>query len=119
VHVHHLAFRTSDVARLERFYRELLGLRAVERPGGSPGASAWLAAGPTLVMIEPRSEPEPPFAPGTRELVAFSILPADRASFELRLVAAGVTVEERTDFTLYFRDPDGRRIAVSHFPDRP
>ena len=118
MHVHHLAFRTSDVARLERFYRELLGLRPVARPAGSSGASAWLAAGSALVMIEPRGDSEPSVPQGTRELVAFSILPIDRAPFELRLAAAGVAVEARTDFTLYFRDPDGRRLAVSHFPDR-
>jgi hypothetical protein len=28
-----------------------------------------------------------------------------------------VVVEHETDFTLYFRDPDGRRVAVSHYPD--
>ena len=29
--------------------------------------------------------------------------------------AAGVRVEDRTEHTLYFRDPDGRRLGVSSY----
>jgi hypothetical protein len=38
-----------------------------------------------------------------------------RASWTARLAAAGVAVEAQTEFTLYFRDPDGRRVALSAY----
>ena len=40
---------------------------------------------------------------------------ADLGVWEERLRAAGVAVEDRTAYTLYFRDPDGHRVGVSVF----
>lgn len=114
--VHHIALRTADVPRLEAFYRDLLGLPVTARPGGS---RVWLAAGETLLMLEPREPDEPTVPAGSMEFLAFAITPAERTGFVARLAQAGVTVEAQTDFTLYFRDPDGRRVGVSHHPDRP
>ena len=42
---------------------------------------------------------------------------ADRAGAEARLASSGIAIEARTEFTLYFRDPDGRRIGLSHYPE--
>jgi glyoxylase I family protein len=118
VHIHHLALRTQDVSRLEAFYRDVVGLSRApdERPAGA--RSVWLTASRTRVMIEPREPEEEAIPRGSMDLVAFAIDPAERARFEARLERAAVTIEQRTDFTLYFRDPDGRRLAVSHYPDR-
>jgi hypothetical protein len=33
-----------------------------------------------------------------------------------RLEASGVVIERETDYTFYFRDPDGTLLALSHFP---
>jgi glyoxylase I family protein len=117
VRIHHLALRTGDVPRLEAFYRDIVGLTLAHdaRPHGAP--SVWLSAGEARFMIEPRGDDEPRTDPRSMELVAFAIDPGERAVFEARLDGAGVAVEQRTDFTLYFRDPDGRRIAVSHYPE--
>ena len=52
----------------------------------------------------------------SKELVAFTIAPDIRALVLARLAAAGVPVESSTDFTLYVRDPDGRRIGLSSYP---
>lgn len=111
--VHHLAFRTADVGRLERFYVEVLGFR-VERRNGE--RSVWLAMGDALLMLE-RKEPEEPNVPaGSLELVAFAVTPEEHAFYIDRFVSHGVAVEGRTAFTTYVRDPDGRRVAVSSYP---
>ena len=47
--VHHLAFRTRDLAQLERFYVHALGLAVVRR---NEERSVWLDAGGSLVMLE-------------------------------------------------------------------
>jgi len=117
VRVHHLALRTLDVPGLTAFYRDVVGLETAPQARPPGAVSAWLTAGPTLVMIEPRDAEEARVPLGSRELVAFAIEPTDRTAFEARLAAAGVGIEQRTAFTLYFRDPDGRRVAVSHYPD--
>jgi glyoxylase I family protein len=112
--VHHLALRTDDVVKLADFYERLVGL-ALERR--SLPRSIWLRAGDTLVMIEQRADGEPGVDGRTRELVAFSCPPDERSAIEARLVAGGVGIEEETEFTLYFRDPEGRRVALSHYPE--
>jgi catechol 2,3-dioxygenase-like lactoylglutathione lyase family enzyme len=110
--VHHLAFRTKDLARLERFYVDVVGLTVRARQGER---SVWLDADGTIVMIERAPADEPPVANGTMELVAFEITEQARAMHEARLAAYGVVIEARTAFTIYFRDPDGRRVGLSHF----
>ena len=111
--VHHLAFRTDDVARLERFYVEALGMALVRRHGER---SVWLDAGGAIVMLERREEGEPATAQGSMEMVAFAIAPEARVASCERLERAGITLEGSTEFTLYLRDPDGRRIGLSSYP---
>jgi glyoxylase I family protein len=113
--IHHIALRTRDVRRLRAFYEDGLGL-AVTRENSE--GSVWLDAGGTILMLEPSEEAEPGIAPRSRELIAFAVVPKDREDLEARLASHGIAIEARTDFTLYFRDPDGRRIGLSHYPER-
>ena len=108
--VHHVAFRTDDLERLERFYVDVLGFTVTRRT-----ESVWLDAGGTILMLERRDESEPEVPPSTKELVAFEVTPD--VGIEARLAAAGIPVEDRTKYTLYLRDPDGRRIGLSAYPN--
>ena len=110
--VHHLAFRTRDLVRLERFYTDVLGLTVGRR---DEDRSVWLRAGGTTLMLEQAEDGEPGIVDGSKELVAFAIDEADKARWRRALEANGVAVEGETAFTLYFRDPDGRRVALSHY----
>ncbi len=114
--IHHIALRTRDLAELERFYVGVLGLSVAARHGAR---SVWLDADGVLVMLEQMGEGEPGISAGTNELVAFGIDAADLSTHLQRLSSVGVVVEARTDFTHYFRDPDGRRVAISHYPYAP
>lgn len=111
--VHHVAFRTGDLARLERFYVEALGLAVTRRDGER---SVWLDAGGAIVMLERRDDGEPDVPAGTKELVAFAIAPEEHAAVVERLGRAGIAIEGRTASSLYVRDPDGRRVGVSAYP---
>ena len=111
--IHHLALRTADVESLARHYEDVCKLpRLEERESGA----VWLAAAGVVLMLE-RSEPgESGPAAGCLDLLAFQLPPGDtleRAG--QRLAQRGVALESRTEFTLYFRDPDGRRNALSAF----
>ena len=111
--IHHLALRTADLSRLERFYADVLGLDVLRRDGER---SVWLDAGGTIVMLERRSDGEPAIAPASLELTCFAIEAGEHRAIVDRLEAAGVPVEGRTAYSVYFRDPDGRRVGVSAFP---
>jgi catechol 2,3-dioxygenase-like lactoylglutathione lyase family enzyme len=113
VNVHHLALRTRDPARLCRFYEDVLGLRRVRE---QPGYSVWLSIGGAVLMIEKAGDDEPVYGPHIRDLTAFSVDDAGRARVRAALAAAGVPMDGETAFTTYFRDPDGRRVAVSTYP---
>ena len=108
--IHHVAFRTADLARLERFYRDVLELAVLRRDDAR--GSIWLEAGGSELMLERAELGEPAVPVGSRELLAFSV--EDTEPWRSR-----VAVEAETRHTLYFRDPDGRRVAVSAHPLRP
>lgn len=115
--VHHLAFRTHDLDGLAAFYRDVVGL--APREGGTPGRSVWFELGEGIVMIE-RAEPgEPGVAQGTLELVGFTVRPEEMPATRARLETQGIALEGATRFSLYFRDPEGRRLAFSHYPSEP
>lgn len=112
--LHHLALRAADLPALARFYVDVLGLPVVRR---MEARSIWLDAGGCIVMLEQREEGEPAPDAGSKELVAFAIDKGARASILERLTRAGVTVEASTEFTLYVRDPEGRRVGLSSYPE--
>src|SRR4051794_30680357 len=110
--IHHLAFRTSDVATLAAFYRDLFGLEIVR---DALPRSVWLAIGAGCVlMIELKDPGEPSPAAASMDLVAFA---GDEPTKE----EVGAKARQRdcydgqTEFPLYLRDPDGRRVGVSTF----
>ena len=110
--LHHLALRTRHVDQLVAFYRDALGLRLWPAQVGN---GVWLALGDAVLMIELAEPGEPCPAPGGRDLLAVSAAPSDLATTRARLATLGVSVEAETAHTLYFRDPDGRRVALSDF----
>lgn len=110
--LHHVAFRTHDLGRLEKFYVDVLDLTVKGRHGDR---SLWLEAGDATVMLEHASADEPHIPPGSMEFLAFTIIASEQHAWRMRLERNGVVIEHETDFTIYFRDPDGRRIGLSHF----
>ncbi|MFO0557871.1 MAG: VOC family protein [Polyangiales bacterium] len=109
--VHHIALRCADIERTARYYTSVLELRERERKYRSDGGlrSIWLDAEGVVVMCEAREDSEPEVHPSSLELVAFSVSEGELD----RLRAKMAPVEAETKFTLYARDPDGRRVAVS------
>ncbi len=111
--IHHLALRVADLERARAFYSDLLGLPERERHEDARGLRAiWLDAGPVVLMLERelRGEGE---ASGSGHLLALAV--DDLRGWEERLREGGVPVEDRTEHTLFFRDPDGHRVGVSSF----
>lgn len=121
--VHHLAVVVSDLPRAERFYCELLGLRAIRRWNDDRGEhrSTWVSLGACFLAIERAAQGEPKRAdeaPGFH-CIALKIGADERARWRTKLAAEGHPVERESPYSLYFRDPDGNLVALSHYPEAP
>ena len=106
--------------RLARFYRDVLELPEVTRHLHADGTvrSVWLDLGGPVLMIEASEEP-PRRVVGVGAgpfLIALAVQAEQREAFEARLAQAGASVESRSEWTSYARDPDGNRIALSAYP---
>ncbi len=116
--LHHVALRVADPVRSARFYATLLGLRELRAHAGADGEvrAVWLALGDAVLMLE-RSLRAPGPDSGSAHVLVLAA--ADLAAAAARLTAAGVEIVDRTQFTLYFHDPDGHRLGLSvyTFPD--
>jgi len=121
--LHHVALRCSDLERSVQFYRGALGLEVLRRWPGEDGLerSVWLSTGQGFLALERASGPGVAGAfgdsPAGWQVVALEIHVADRAAWEERLALAGVDVVRRSPFSLFFQDPEGNRVALSHWPE--
>lgn len=110
--LHHVALRCEDIEQTARFYSATLGLHECARKHrAEDGAlrAIWLRSGDVIFMCERREPGEPAIDPRSMELLCFEIPREELSSWRARLAV----IEAETQFTLYSRDPDGRRVAVS------
>lgn len=114
VRIHHLAFRTGKLDELERFYRMALGLERRARTS----RSVWLAAGHAVLMLEEKARGEPSIPRASLELVCFAVRSKKELEATRKRVCRHARIEAQTNYTFYFRDPDGRRVGVSRYPVR-
>ena len=121
--LHHIALGARDVAGIADFYREAFELDELTRHFDDDAAlrSVWLDLETSILMIErtDRSRPRVDGVDAGPFLLAFSVAPEERWELEVRLRQLGSTIEDRSRYTSYARDPEGNRIAVSHFPHPP
>lgn len=113
--LHHIALRTHSPATLAEFYVRVCGLEVFPHtPANASGV--WLHTGGVVFMVERREADEPGPASGTLDLLAFEAAQPDVHAVLAFLAEQRVEVEACTGFTAYFRDPDGRRVALSTYP---
>lgn len=121
--LHHVALRCSDLEKSVEFYRGALGLEVMRRWPGEGGSerSVWLSTGRGFLALERAAVPGVAGAfgdaPAGWQVVALEIALSDRAAWEERLALAGVDVVRRSPFSLFFQDPEGNRVALSHWPE--
>ena len=122
---HHVAVQVKALEDVASFYREVLALPEIERHHGPDGRlrSIWLDVGGgsflALERVEAAPSPDPAFRDGRPGLflLALRIDRADRARIRAELERRGLPLVHETRWTLYVRDPEGNRVALSHHPD--
>ena len=118
---HHLALFASDVERVAGFYREVLGLTEQARHLTPEGAlrSIWLALPEEGFLAVERAEPTAAAGAKGWAVLALRIDRADRAAALAELSRRSIAVESQSRWSVYFRDPEGNRVALSHHPFDP
>ena len=122
---HHLAIQVKALEDAAGFYREVLGLREIERHHGDDGRlqSIWLDVGGggflALERVESPPSPDPAFRDGRPGLVLVALRGprTDRPRIHAELERRGIPLVHETRWTLYVRDPEGNRVALSHHPE--
>jgi glyoxylase I family protein len=122
---HHLAIQVRHLPEAVAFYQRVLGLPELKRHHRPDGSlrSVWLEVpGGFLALEEASGEVvETPFRCGRPglHLLALRIDAAARARVLAELAEKGIAVVHQTRWSIYFRDPEGNRIALSHHPEDP
>lgn len=120
--LHHLALGARDVRALADFYRDVFELDEVCEHRREDGSlrSVWLKLESGVLMIEHLETQGAPkrhegIAPGVF-LLAFGVSEQDLPRYEARLEERGLSIESRTKHTVYARDPEENRVALSTYP---
>jgi catechol 2,3-dioxygenase-like lactoylglutathione lyase family enzyme len=111
--IHHLAFRSHQLNSTIAFYRDVLGLKSIKT---TPGYSIWFELGESILMIERAAPEEPAAALSGERLLALQVTPAELDSLTGRLIKHGYPELSRSEYTRYFRDPEGRKLGFSTYP---
>ena len=127
--IDHVVLRVRDLARMQRFYREVLGCAEVRRQAEL--GLLQLRAGSAMLDLVPvdgklgRMGGAPPGAEGHNvDHVCFRVEPFDAAAIRAHLAAHGVEagpVESRFGAegegpSIYLRDPEGNMIELKGPP---
>lgn len=122
---HHLSAVSSDIARVDWFLREVLGLPLVKQTVNydDPTSKHWywgLPDGALITYFErsPKNTRQAQMGVGLTHHYALAV--ADEAALSAwhdKLIAAGITVSEVRDRIYYksidFHDPDGHRVEIA------
>ena len=118
-----MVLEVADLAASERFYRDVLGLPAVERwSADRPGTVLALGRQGFLLLWPPESGGAAAIHHGRGGAhvhfalrVPLGTLDATRASLEARGVPVEVYVFDSGNRALYLDDPDGNVVELSEF----
>jgi len=113
--IDHVGLHVADVSISVAFYRDVLGLTAIDRPDlGFPGAWFRIGSSQELHLIGKNSNPDNP--PRERH---FAIAVEDATAWQQHLQRHGLELDgprPRPDgaVQIFVRDPDGHVIELLH-----
>lgn len=119
--LHHLALGARNVVELAAFYREAFTLEVVTEHRNDDGRvrSIWLRLADASVLMIEETTATGPHVEGVGAgpfLLAFSVSKEAHEAKAKALTKLGAPVEDQTEMTTYHRDPEGNRVALSHYP---
>ena len=116
---HHLAIGAKDPLALADFYKRVFGLEqdVVHRNKDQSVRSVWLKLEAGRLMIENSDElPRVQKAGVDSGWFLLALCTPDLDAARERLKQQKVRIESESKHSLYFRDPEGNRCALSAYP---
>ncbi|TGK34514.1 VOC family protein [Leptospira gomenensis] len=106
--IHHVAIGSKHLPLLGEFYERLPGIKKIGENKNEDGSirSIWFRSGESILMLESDSENR-----GPKALIfsASSLTPETSVSLP-RFI-------QETEYTKYFKDPDGNLLGYSSYPE--
>ena len=102
----------------EVFKKYLFGLKEVKRQAYQDGSirSIWLELNEGVLMIEKSGSFDSISQKGWH-LLSFKIESDQKDEWKSRLDSMTVKISSQSDYTMYFSDPEGNRLALSSYPN--
>ncbi len=119
---HHVALLVNNLTKVEGFYSQVLGLEEEMRwyeADKSTLRSIWFRTGPASRLMLEKSKSTSPRADNSQQgwhLIALTIEPEQRPQWCDYLTLCGIPIVDSTPFSIYIDDPEGNRLALSHWP---
>jgi catechol 2,3-dioxygenase-like lactoylglutathione lyase family enzyme len=101
----HVNLRVERLSEAVRFYRDVLGLEAIERQDAS-GRGAWFRLGEQEVHLTEDATPQP------RSRRHFAVEVADLGDARRSAQAGGAEIDQEEAGRFWVRDPSGNRIEI-------
>jgi predicted enzyme related to lactoylglutathione lyase len=111
--IHHIAIPCKDPRILCEFYKSLPGIREyqIHRYEDQSIRSIWLEEeSGTILMLEKEDNPSP-----SKTRIVFSLKTKDGVTKKLEHL--NPLVQKRTEYTIYFHDPENNLLGYSNYPD--
>ncbi|PIR26041.1 MAG: glyoxalase [Deltaproteobacteria bacterium CG11_big_fil_rev_8_21_14_0_20_42_23] len=121
LHLHHIALKTKQLEHLLPFYRDFLSLEHLQDHRTENGTlrSAWFSLGENaILMLEQSEEMKKSENTSGWHLLSLAISKTERKVWKTKLQEQKILLEHETEYSLYFRDPEGNRLALSHYPEK-
>jgi glyoxylase I family protein len=114
--IHHSSIVVTDMERARRFYRDVLGLKEVQRPANFTTPVVWFEVGDEHVHLIPSERPD------TESPRHFALHVDDARAAREHLRTHGIEVQETVPIPgadrFFTHDPDGNQIELIQWSRR-
>ena len=114
--IHHCSIVVTDMDRARRFYRDVLGLKEIERPANFTNPVVWFEVGDEQVHLIPSERPD------TQSPRHFALHVEDARAAREHLRSHGIEVHETVPIAgadrFFILDPDGNQIELIQWSRR-
>lgn len=116
---HHIALKVLNLQICEEFYSDTLGLAIIDRKKENDGSlrSVWFDLDGTILMLEKCGVSAKVSSTNGWHLMALKIQCKERTLWKKKLTTAGIKITSETDYSIYFDDPEGNHLALSHYSE--
>lgn len=116
--LNHIAIKVKSMGPCLEFYHSILGLKILKENRRTDNSirSIWLGIGEIILMLE-KEEMLYPQIGNTQgfAFIALTIKKEESSAWKKKLELSGIVLEKETEYTMYFRDPEGNQVGLSHF----